>query len=111
MATSSQATSQDRREGVHTQLSDVSLIRGGPFYQFQRVSRLIRRAHWNLGRRITFAIAVGWLPLVLITAVLNPTALDDLLRDYRVTARMLIAVPVLLLGQVVMESRFRMIVT
>ena len=30
--------------------------------------------------------------------------------DYRVTARMLIAVPILLVGQVVMDSRFRLIV-
>jgi hypothetical protein len=74
------------------------------------MTRLIGPHGWNLGRRIAFAIAVGWLPLVLITAVLNPSALGDLLLDYRVAARMLVALPVLLLGQVVMESRFRTIV-
>lgn len=45
-----------------------------------------------------------------MTALFHPAALRSLLADYRVTARMLIAVPVLLVGQVVMESRFRMIV-
>jgi hypothetical protein len=45
-----------------------------------------------------------------MTAAFNPSVLRDLLTDYRVTARMLIAVPVLILGQVLMESRFRMIV-
>jgi hypothetical protein len=94
-----------------TDAADVSLIRGGPFYRAQRVTRLIDAYHWNVGRRITFAIAVGWLPLVLMTLFFHPAALRNLLTDYRVTARMLIAVPVLLLGQVLMESRFRMIVT
>jgi hypothetical protein len=88
----------------------VSLIRGGPFYRAQRVTRLIDANRWNLGRRITFAIALGWLPLVIMTALFHPVALRSLLTDYRVSARMLIAVPVLLLGQVLMESRFRMIV-
>src|SRR5262249_27581700 len=58
----------------------------------------------------TFAIALGWLPIILITALFNLCALASVLRDYRVHARMLIAVPVLLLGQHLMESRFRMIV-
>jgi hypothetical protein len=45
-----------------------------------------------------------------MTALFHPAALRGLLTDYRVAARMLIAAPVLLLGQVVMESRFRLIV-
>jgi hypothetical protein len=89
---------------------DVSLIRGGPFYRAQQATRLISPSRWNLGRRISLSVAVAWLPLVLMTALFHPTALRSLLTDYRVTARMLIAVPVLLLGQVVMESRFRLIV-
>lgn len=94
----------------HVPAQDVSLIRGGPFYRLQRTTHLIESDRWNLGRRITFAVAVGWLPLVLMTALFHPAALRSLIMDYRVTARMLIAVPILLLGQVVMESRFRMIV-
>jgi hypothetical protein len=45
-----------------------------------------------------------------MTAIFHPHSLRSLLSDYRVNARMLIAVPVLLMGQVVMETRFRMIV-
>jgi len=89
---------------------DASLIRGGPFYRAQQTTRLIDSTHWNLGRRIILAIAVGWLPLVMMTALFHPSALRSLLADYRVTSRLLIAVPVLLLGQVLMESRFRLIV-
>jgi hypothetical protein len=89
---------------------DVSLIRGGPFYSAQVVTRLIHPNQWNLGRRLIFAVAIGWLPLTLLTALFQPAAVLTLLRDYKITARMLIAVPVLLLGQTLMESRFRMIV-
>jgi hypothetical protein len=90
--------------------ADVSLIRGGPFYRVQHATRLLPSDRWNLGRRITLAVCVGWVPLVLMTALFHAVVLRSLLSDYRVTARMLIAVPVLLIGQVMMDSRFRTIV-
>ena len=90
---------------------DVSLIRGGPFYRAQLITRLIRPHQWNLGRRIIFAVAIGWLPLVLLTAIFAPSAVVELLTDYKVASRMLIAVPILLLGQILMESKFRTIVS
>jgi hypothetical protein len=92
------------------QEAELSLIRGGPFYRAQLATGLIRPNEWNHARRVMFAIALGWVPLVLITALFQPKALFSLLSDYRVCARMLIAVPVLLVGQWLMESRFQMIV-
>ena len=89
---------------------ELSLIRGGPFYRAQQAARLIRPNQWNHSRRLTLAIAIGWLPLIPITALFNPGGLVSLLKDYRVYSRMLIAVPVLLIGQLLMESRFRMVV-
>jgi len=86
--------------------SDDSLIRGGPFYQLQRVTRLIRPGRWDFQRRITFAIAVGWVPLLLITMLFKHDALMSFFSDYRIHSRMLIAIPVLILGQGVVESRF-----
>jgi len=89
---------------------EVSLVRGGPFYRAQEALRLVHPNHWHLGRRTTCALAIGWLPLVLITLLLNPRALVGLLTDYTVNARMLFGVPVLLAGQPVMETIFRAIV-
>jgi len=89
---------------------DLSLIRGGPFYRIQQSARLIRPDKWNHVRRATLAIAIGWLPLILITALLNPGSLVSLLKDYRVYSRLVIAIPVLLVGQLWVESRFRMVV-
>jgi hypothetical protein len=87
----------------------LELVRGGPFYRAQEATHLISEGRWNLGRRVIFALSIGWVPLLLITILMNRSALPSLLRNYPVNARMLIAVPVLLLGQVVMESCFRAI--
>jgi hypothetical protein len=88
---------------------EVSLVRGGLFYRLQQGLGLLRPNHWNLGRRIVIFVAVAWLPLVLITAVVNRAGLFSLLTDYRVYSRLLIAIPVLLIGELLMESRFRMV--
>jgi len=91
--------------------SEASLVRGGPFYRFQQAARLVGSNRWNLGLRIAILVAVGWLPLLLITIVLNPGALASLTRDYRVYCRILVAVPVLLVGEILMETRFRAVMT
>jgi hypothetical protein len=90
--------------------SKISLVRGGPFYRAQEAIHLVDANRWNLGRRITIAIVVCWVPLVLITLLLNPHATKGLLSDYPVNVRMLIAIPVLLGGQLLMENVFRKIV-
>lgn len=89
--------------------SEVSFIRGGPFYRAQRALRLIRPNQWNFTRRIVILIAIGWLPLVIFTVVLNPEGLSSLIREYRIHARLLIAIPALLIGEGFMESRFRLV--
>ena len=86
----------------------ISLIRGGSFYWIQEKARLIRPHTWDLQRRLPSALAVTWLPL-LVLAMVHGGWLDlrALLTDYRVNARLLVAVPLLLIGQITMETRFR----
>jgi hypothetical protein len=88
---------------------EPSLMRGGLFHQALKWTKIAGPNEQNLVRRITFAIALGWIPLVLITAIFNRDGLGSLFRDYTTNARMLIAIPVLLVGQAFMESRFRLI--
>lgn len=90
--------------------NEISLVRGGPFYRAQAAVRLIEADRWNLGKRIIIAILVGWVPLLLITLLFNPRALFGLLTEFPVNARMLVAVPALLAGQLLMENVFRKIV-
>jgi len=68
---------------------EVSLIREVRFYQAQLMARLIGPRQWNLGRRILFAVAIGWLPLVLTWRCCS-RPLVALLHDYKVASRMLI---------------------
>jgi hypothetical protein len=84
---------------------DISLFRGGPFYRAQALIHLVEPGRWNIGRRVTFILAVAWLPLVIITAVFSPDQLAGLLTNYTVYSRIAVAIPVLLIGQLLMDSR------
>ena len=86
----------------------ISLIRGGFFYQVQEKARLIGPHTWGLRRRLPLALAIAWLPLPILAVTHG--GVDDLralLIDYRVYARAVIAIPLLLVAQVTMETRFR----
>jgi hypothetical protein len=61
--------------------AELSLVRGGPFYRAQEAFRLIYPNRWNVGRRIAVLIAISWVPLFLITALLNPDGLRSLFMD------------------------------
>ena len=89
--------------------AEFSLVRGGPFFRAQQALGLISTNQWNFTGRILISIAITWLPLVIFTAVLNQEGLPSLIRDYRVHARLLIAVPALIVGETFMESRFRLV--
>src|SRR5215813_10329193 len=84
---------------------DISLFRGGPFYRAQAFMHLVEPGRWNLGRRVTLILAITWLPLVILTALFSPDRLLGLLKNYMVYSRIAIAVPVLLIGQFLMDDR------
>jgi hypothetical protein len=90
---------------------DISLFRGGPFYRAQAFIHLIEPGRWNLGRRVAFILAISWLPLVIVTALYVPDELGAILKSNLVNTRIAIAIPVLLVGQFLMDSRFCAIIT
>ncbi len=86
----------------------ISLIRGGAFYRVEVKAGLIHPRTWDLQRRVPLAVALAWLPLAVLAAIHG--GLDDLralLLDYRVYSRAFIAIPLLLIAQLTMETRFR----
>ncbi|MGA9565286.1 MAG: hypothetical protein WBS19_07175 [Candidatus Korobacteraceae bacterium] len=101
---------QSKNDSTPVPRTDVSLIRGGPFYRLQQSTRLIEPDEWNVGRRITFAIAVAWVPLVLIKLLFDRSHLLPFLRDYGLNVRVFVAIPVLIAAQPLMESIFRKMV-
>src|SRR6516164_680644 len=90
---------------------DFSLVLGGPLYQ------LFRRAHLSgdhlelLRRRVLFFSALTWLPLFVISA-LEGHAWDGginvpFLRDIDVHVRFLVALPLLVLAELVVHQRMK----
>lgn len=110
MEQSSEETSKQAASEDNALAKGISLARGGPFYRFQEAVRLLTPERWNVGKRILIAVSVAWLPLVLITLALKLSAIRDLLTDYMINVRMLIAIPVLIIGQVLMEHTLRIVV-
>ena len=90
---------------------DLSLFNEGPFHRLQVLLRLMRPPNTDLARRAVTLVVVVWLPLVILTAATHADQLSSLLRDYVVYSRMVIAVPALLIGQLAMDARFRVLIT
>ena len=86
----------------------ISLIRGGSMYRVQERVGLVRPRSWDLHRRVPLAVAIAWIPVLVLAAMHGGFAdLRAVLVDYRVYARVLVAIPLLLVAQVTMDTRFR----
>ena len=90
---------------------DFSLVLGGPLYQLYRRGRLATPHLELLGRRIIVTSMVAWLPLLLLSLA-QGTLLGDGLRvpffkDVAVHVRFLVALPLLVVAEVVIHKRMR----
>lgn len=91
-------------------LPNFSIIWVGPFYRLQQYFRLINEENQGtITRALVFAL-VTWLPLVIVGA-LQEIALNDeprrsLLLDLTVYTRFLLAVPLLILAENVVDERY-----
>ena len=90
---------------------DFSLVLGGPLYQLLRRSRLAGDALELLRRRILTITLLAWLPLLLLS-VLGGSALGGgikvpFLHDVEMHVKFLVALPVLILAELVVHLRIR----
>ena len=86
----------------------LQLFEGGPLWRLLVSTRLVDPPRKLLLRRIIALIALTWLPLVLLSAVAG-TAVGNrvempLIRDLGVYVRFLLAVPLLVLGEVLLHA-------
>lgn len=94
------------------QQNDFSLVLGGPIFQ------LFRRTHMEgdhlelLRLRIIIITLFVWLPLLLLSVFTSPTGAGRLsfFRDIEVHARFLVALPVLIGGELLVHLRIRPVV-
>lgn len=98
-----------RTDSPGTTARDISLVRGGLLYRFFLFIRVMDDSHWNIGRRVAFVLAILWVPLVAIRLIHDPGRLMQLILDYRLEARAIAAI-LLILAEPVMDSRFGMLI-
>ncbi len=91
--------------------TDFSLVLGGPLYQLFRRAHLSGDALDLLRRRIVVLSLLAWLPLALLAGfegrLLPGTAAVPFLLDVEVHVRYLLAVPLMVVAELVVHQRMR----
>ncbi|MBK6600986.1 MAG: hypothetical protein IPG28_05355 [Betaproteobacteria bacterium] len=86
------------------QLSDFSLVSGGPLYQLLRRTRLSDDELQFTSRRVLVVAMIAWLPLALLSVMegngWRSGETLGFLQDMEVHARMLVAIPLFMLAEV-----------
>ena len=93
---------------------DFSLILGGPLYQLFRRAHLDGDAPQMLGRRLVVLMTLAWVPLLLLSLAEGyfwggSTALP-FLHDLELHVRLLLALPLLVVAELVVHQRIRPVV-
>ncbi|MBL8899797.1 MAG: hypothetical protein JNM84_19355 [Planctomycetes bacterium] len=97
-----------------SEVRDFSLVLGGPLYQLLRRARLGEHVDDHLLRRVLVISGLAWLPL-LVLAWIEGTLFGGVaipfLADIETQVRFLVAVPLLVLAELVVHLRMRGVVT
>jgi hypothetical protein len=93
---------------------DFSLVLGGPLFQLLRRAHLSDDALTLLYRRVIVISLFAWLPLLVLSALeghaLGRGAAVSFLRDVEVHVRFLAVIPLLIIAELVVHQRMRLLV-
>lgn len=108
------ATSDTHDDEGKSDAYDFSLILGGPLYQLFCRAHLSGKVLEHLRRRVLVLSGVAWIPLFLLS-VLEGNALGSAVKvpfllDPEVHARFLLALPLLIVAELVIHQRMRTVV-
>jgi hypothetical protein len=94
-------------------VTDFSLVIGGPIFQLFRKAHLtgdhLELLHW----RVLTIISITWLPMLVLDLFASGPGITGrltFLHDVEVQARFLVALPVLIMGELIVHSRLRPVV-
>ncbi len=94
--------------------TDFSLVLGGPLYQLMRRAHLSGDALELTRRRVVIISLFAWLPLLVLSALkgelLGGTAAMPFFLDLEVHVRFLVALPLLIVAELVVHRRMRFVV-
>jgi hypothetical protein len=100
--------------GLLPDLRDFSVVLGGPLFQLLRRAHLSDDALMMVRQRIVVIALLAWLPLLVLSAlethVLGGTAAVPFLLDVEVHIRFLVALPLLIIAELVVHRRLRPLV-
>ena len=94
-------------------VTDFSLVMGGPIFQFFRKTRLAGDQLELLRRRVFTIVSIAWLPMLFLDLVASQPGITGrltFLHDVEVQARFLVALPVLIVAELIVHSRLRPVV-
>lgn len=98
-------------ENVYLNAQNFSLVLGGPFFQLLRRARLSDDALMLLRQRIIVLMLITWLPLLLLSVLEGSAwggrAAIPFLFDIEVHVRFLLAMPLLIIAELVVHKRMR----
>jgi hypothetical protein len=110
MKSSAQMTS----DILHRNPPDFSLVLGGPLYQIFLRAHLSDDALMHVRQRIIVIALIAWLPLLVLSALegnlLGSNVAVPFLKDIEVHIRLLIAMPLLIVAELVVHQRMRPVV-
>ena len=94
--------------------ADFSLVLGGPLYQLWRGTRLAGDTLQLLHRRVLAMVVVTWVPLVLLSIAeghaWGSTVAVPLFYDVETHVRFLLALPLLIMAELIVHQRMRPVV-
>jgi len=94
---------------------DFSLVLGGPLFQLLRRTHLAGNSLELVRQRVLVFIAITWLPLLLLSVIeghaIGRGPLVPFLGDVEANLRFLIALPLLIVSELVVHRRMRLVVT
>jgi hypothetical protein len=100
---------------IHSSVAEsFSLTRGGPLYRLQLRFGHAQEERARVIRRALFAIAVTWLPLLVLSIIQGLAYGKEVripfLRDFAVNVRFLVALPILILAESNIDRQWRTLV-
>ena len=96
---------------IPDETADFSLVHGGPLFRFYRRAHLSGDAFELVSRRVVVIALVAWLPLLVLSLIgghaLGGTIKIPFLYDIEAHVRFLIALPLLIIAEVIVHDRYR----
>ena len=89
--------------------TSFTLFDGGPVYRLEEKLGLVRDGRKRSGHCALLVLLIAWVPMLLLSAAqglaIGPTRLESFLMDFAINVRLLVTVPVFLLGETICRAQ------